>query len=49
LVLAFSAKFFVSSAIVDNPLAPALKTIGVINPVSVLTAIDISALLNFLM
>lgn len=47
--LAFSAKFFVSSAIEDNPLAAALKTIGVINPVSVLTAMDISALLNFLM
>jgi len=44
-----SAKDLTVSAIVESPLAPALKTIGVMRPASVLTAIEISALVNFLM
>lgn len=43
LVLAFSAKFLVIAEISPKPLALALNTMGVIKPVSVLTAILISA------
>ena len=46
---ALSANSFTEADIVANPLAPALKTIGVISPASVATATEISALTNFLM
>ena len=46
--MALSANSLTVDAIVPSPLLPALKTIGVISPASVATAIEISALANFL-
>jgi hypothetical protein len=42
---AFFARAFASADIVARPFEPASLTIGVINPVGVATAIDISAFL----
>lgn len=47
--LAFSAISLLFAAIYCNPFAPALKTIGVMSPASVATAILMSACSNFLM